>query len=276
MVDPSALHIRITDSFPSLTPQERRAAEALLSHLEDVATYRATELAVLAGVSKATISRLVRRLGFDDFEALRQHARQLRNAGVPIATGPTPGLSARVAQDVANLHRLQATLDETTLDAVADQLAGARRVIVSGHRSSYAVASGLRMNLAQIRPDTWLVPQPGQSLADDIIGLGPDDVAIVVSFRRHGARVGELMDALRKSSTPVLLIADGQLRSLATSAKWWIECPSTSAGAFDSHAAAMTLVALISDRLLHRLPDASARIDRVDRTYRDLRDIDDS
>ncbi|SDF41304.1 transcriptional regulator, RpiR family, partial [Blastococcus fimeti] len=58
---------RIARSHPTLSAQERRAAETLLEHLDDLATYRAAELAALAGVSKATMSRLFRSLGFADF-----------------------------------------------------------------------------------------------------------------------------------------------------------------------------------------------------------------
>ncbi len=276
MTSPSPLQARITDRYPTLTPQERQAADTLLTHIEDLATYRATELADLAGVSKATMSRLVRRLGYDDFDSLREHLRTLRQDGLPVATGPTPGLSAHVAQDIANLHRLQATLDETVLDTIGEAVARARRVFVSGHRSSYAIATVLRMNLAQIRPDTRLVPQPGQSAAEDVLDAGPDDLVIVVSFRRHSPRVRDLLAVLRAAQAQVLLIADSQLRSMAHDATWWIECPATTTGAFDSHASALSLVAMLSDRVLDWTPDGQERIERVDSSYRALHDIDDT
>ena len=67
--------------YAELSPQERRAAETLLEHLDDLATYRSAELAELAGVSKATMSRLFRSLGFADFDEVRDHLRALRTAG---------------------------------------------------------------------------------------------------------------------------------------------------------------------------------------------------
>ena len=54
---------RITDRYAELSPQEQRAAQTLLEHLDELATYRSAELAELAGVSKATMSRLFRHLG---------------------------------------------------------------------------------------------------------------------------------------------------------------------------------------------------------------------
>jgi DNA-binding MurR/RpiR family transcriptional regulator len=64
---------RIAEHYTGLSPQERRAADVLLAHLDDLAIYRAAELADLAGVSKATMSRLFRHLGFDDFGEVREH-----------------------------------------------------------------------------------------------------------------------------------------------------------------------------------------------------------
>lgn len=268
------LEERISRSYPTLSPQERRAANALMEHLDDLGMYRATELAALADVSKATFSRLVRRLDYQDFEAMREQLRALRQSGVPVSTA-TPGLSAQITQDVANLNRLLATLDEAIVDEIARQAARARRVVIHGQRNSFGMASLLRMNLAQIRPDTSLIPQPGQSAADDIVDLGPEDLAIVMSFRRHSSAVGDLVDVLSGNNVPTAVIADEQLRTVAHRATWFIECPMTSPGAFDSHAVAMSLVAVLSDRVLSLVPDGPERIDRVDGLLCSLHDTAD-
>lgn len=79
---------RIAARHRDLSPQERRAAATLLEHLDDLATYRAAELATLAGVSKATMSRLFRSLGYADFGEVREQLRETRKGGEP---RPTPG-----------------------------------------------------------------------------------------------------------------------------------------------------------------------------------------
>ncbi|MFT4009591.1 MAG: MurR/RpiR family transcriptional regulator [Nocardioidaceae bacterium] len=269
------LEDRINARFDDLSRQERRAAEAILEHLTDLGTYRASELAELAGVSKATFSRLVRRLGYDDFAMLRDDLRRRRHAGVPVATGPTPGLSAAIAQDVANLHRLHAVLEQAALDEIVEAIANARRVVITGQRSAYPVASALRMNLQQMRPDTTLVPSAGQSLAEDIVGIGPDDLAIVISFRRHSPGVRDLLEVLGEASTRIVLIGDSRLRPLSPRATWWIECPEARAGAFDSHTTAMSTVAILSDLVLDALLPARERVDHVDLVYHKLNEVTD-
>ncbi|MWB97749.1 MurR/RpiR family transcriptional regulator, partial [Agromyces seonyuensis] len=78
----------------SLSPQERALAEVMLDHLSELAVYRAGELAELAGVSKATVSRFVRRLGFADWAAVRANVTARRAAGTPIGAVGAPAGSA--------------------------------------------------------------------------------------------------------------------------------------------------------------------------------------
>ncbi|WP_125777056.1 MurR/RpiR family transcriptional regulator [Antribacter gilvus] len=270
------LEDRIAGRYGELSPQERRAADTLLDHIADLATYRATELATLAGVSKATMSRLFRRLGYDDFEGLREHLRMQRGRGLPVAVEPAPGLRERFEQEVAHLQRAYATLDETLLADVAEALASARQVVVVGRRGSHAVAVELRRNLAQVRGGVVFAPAPGQSLAEDLVGLGPDDVVVMVSFRRHAAGVAGAVDALVADGVRVLLLADPTLRHLAGRVTWWIECPVGYEGAFDSHAVPMSLIAALSDQVLARTDDGERRIETIDRTYAALREIEES
>jgi hypothetical protein len=82
---------RIDGRYGELSPQEQRAADFILDHMSDLAVYNASELARLSGVSKATVSRLFRRLGFQDSAEVRDHARALRSLGAPLGG---PGASA--------------------------------------------------------------------------------------------------------------------------------------------------------------------------------------
>ncbi|MCW2830489.1 MAG: transcriptional regulator, RpiR family, partial [Aeromicrobium sp.] len=111
---------RIAERYADLSPQERRAADVLLTHLDDLAIYRAAELAELAGVSKATMSRLFRHLGFDDFGEVREHLRGLRSQGVPVTLEGAPSLMAHLEHEVANLQSAISRLDESHLDTAAN------------------------------------------------------------------------------------------------------------------------------------------------------------
>jgi DNA-binding MurR/RpiR family transcriptional regulator len=126
---PQSLASRIEQSYRELSPQEQRAADFLRDHLADLAVYNATEVARLSGVSKATISRLYRRLGFGNAEELRDHVRGLRAAGTPMATDAPVSFGAHIEREVANLR---AAFSAPELEPVAKLIASARRVLVIG------------------------------------------------------------------------------------------------------------------------------------------------
>lgn len=266
--DAGTLDARIVGQYDVLSPQERRAADAILENFDDLATYRASELAELAGVSKATMSRLVRRLGYPSFEHLRVQLRDLRELGYPVRAEIPPDLRGRLDAELDAVTRVLTGLDDGVVADVSGRIASARRVVVVGMRSSYAIAMHLRQQLSQSRAGVSVVPQPGQSLLDDLSDLGDDDLAIVIAFRRRATTTLAAFDALATGPVPVLLITDPTGRALGQRATWSLECPMVTAGAFDGYAAVMTLVSLLADRVLDaRGEDGESRIAALDDSY---------
>ena len=102
---PHAIESRIEAHYDRLPGSERRVAEAILDYPGHIASHSATELAQLAGASKAAVTRLIRRLGFAGYHEARRLGtllramEQAREAGVPILfiTDPTAGETARLA-----------------------------------------------------------------------------------------------------------------------------------------------------------------------------------
>jgi len=246
--DEDRIDRRITARHDDLSPQEQRAAATLLEHLDDLATYRAAELAELAGVSRATMSRLFRRLGFSDFDEVREHLRGLRtNGGEPRrADGAPDPEQVAAAEHAAVLRAVQNPL----VPVVAQVLARAERVLVVGWRNSYPVALHLREQLAQARDDVRIAPAPGQSSGEELPGLGPSDVVVVVGFRRRPAFLADFLAAARDTGATVVLVGDPTAVSHASHVTHWLECPLQHQLAFDSYAAPMALVSVLADAVL--------------------------
>jgi DNA-binding MurR/RpiR family transcriptional regulator len=209
---------RIDRQYAALSPQEQRAADVVLDRLDDLAVYNASEIAQLSGVSKATVSRLVRRLGYEDFAQVRAQAKLLRGLGSPMgasapAENDADSLTAHLAAEQRNLELMLRAAGDGRLDAAARLLAEASQVAVIGRRNSYPVALHLRQQLAQIRGHVTLLPVPGQSLGEDVAELGMRDAAVLVGFRRRPRGFTELIEALLGRGVPVVLIGDGTLES---------------------------------------------------------------
>lgn len=255
-----------------LSPQERRAAATLLEHLDDLATYRAAELAVLAGVSKATMSRLFRRLGYADFDEVRADLRSLRTSGVPGRVDGVPDLEDHVAAESEAIGR--AVAQPGVAEAVA-LLTAARRVLVVGWRNSHPVALHLRQQLAHARPDVRLAPLPGQVMGEELADLGEGDVVVAVGLRRRPGGFGAFLRTAADTRAAVILVADPSASGHAAVARLWLECPTPALLAYDSHAAAMSLVGVLADGTLTATGRAGRdRVSRITRLYAELAEVE--
>lgn len=273
---------RITAQFDALSAQEQRVASFILDHFDDLAVYSAADLARLTGVSKSTVSRLFKRLGFESYRSVKDHARQLRNLGVPLV------IDANAMQDEAgapfqrHLQREQDNLQRCLNGIAADQfaalverLANARHVVMIGFRNSYPLALHFRQQLIQARAQVRVAPQPNQSLAEEIVDLNDQDVVVLFGFRRRSAAFAALVNALERSPAKVALIADPTAVNFASQVDWLMEAPLESLSAFDSYATANSLICLLANGVLHRrLGEGRERISAISDSYADLGELE--
>lgn len=285
--DGAGIAARLDAAHDELTPQELRVAEFLRLHLDDLALFSATEVAERSGVSKATVSRLLRRLGYRDSQEFRDEARSLRARGVPVRSASVAGAGAdgeeddraallgHLASEHLMLDRLAETLDPALLRRAADALCVAHNVVVLGMRNSQSVALHLREQLLQARPDVHLAPIAGQTLAEELADLGPLDAVILVAVRRRVAGLREVIDAITARRIPLILIGDPSVRHLTRGVPLFFEVPIGSAGAFDSYVGVMSLSAMLADAVLDARGSAGEeRVERILALHDELSELE--
>ncbi|WDF98100.1 MurR/RpiR family transcriptional regulator [Pectobacterium carotovorum subsp. carotovorum] len=271
---------RLRDRYSELSPQEQRVADFIFDHFDDLISYNSAELARLSGVSKATVSRLFKRLGYPSYRDMRDELRTLRQSGMPLADnrdavqGNTL-LARHYKQEMANLTQWINQIDPVQFGAVIQALMQAQRLCLIGLRNSYPVALHLRQQLLQIRQQVTLLTQPGQTLSEELVDLTAQDVVIVVAFRRRPCLIQPLLAQLQKRGVPVLLLCEPQASTLMSLATWSLCVPLDSVSAFDSYSSAMSLVNVISNALLHEmLRDGRQRIHQIVDLYGELDELE--
>ncbi|KHS77228.1 MurR/RpiR family transcriptional regulator [Pectobacterium brasiliense] len=271
---------RLRDRYSELSPQEQRVADFIFDHFDDLISYNSAELARLSGVSKATVSRLFKRLGYPSYRDMRDELRTLRQSGMPLADnrdavqGNTL-LARHYKQEMANLTQWINQIDPVQFGAVIQALMQGQRVCLIGLRNSYPVALHLRQQLLQIRQQVTLLTQPGQTLSEELVDLTAQDVVIVVAFRRRPRLIQPLLVQLQKRGVPVLLLCEPQVSTLMSLATWSLCVPLDSVSAFDSYSSAMSLVNVISNALLHEmLRDGRQRIHQIVDLYGELDELE--
>lgn len=268
---------RIDEKYGELSPQEQRIADFILDHLGDLAVYSAAELSRLSGVSKATVSRLFRRLGFADFQEVKQHTRALRNEGVPLSASESAaqGLEGHLQHETDNLRRSLSQLSDGRLETAISTLAKAKCILILGMRNSYPIALHLRQQLLQARGSVSVGPQPGQTIGEELAGIGAGDAVVLVGFRRRPEVFGRLVEAVSASGADSILLADSTARKFAGSVSCWLECPVDSVGAFDSYATAASIAGLLANGVLAAHPQQGRkRISAIATNYERLEELE--
>ncbi len=282
--DSDSLEAHIRKLYGDLSAADRKMADVVLRHSRDLLGYSATELADLAGVSKASAARFFRRLGFLDFHAFRAHLRSRGARQSPLqrmrAAGskrtPLEQLAEHIGHDVADLSDLVEGLADADLDKAVNLLANARRVHVAGYRNGYATAFYAAALLSQIRPDVHLLNEAAGRQAELLAGCGSKDVLLAVDFRRRARLLRPIVEVAARTGMPVLALTDVRLSALAAQAEAVLPCPHRETALFDSYVTAVSLVNYLATAVTARIrAPARARMTQIENLHDALGDLED-
>ena len=262
---------RIELSYAELPPNARKIADHLLHNANDVVAYSVTELATITHTSKATVSRFFRQLGYDSHGDVKQEMHKLRTAGYPISMQASESTGYK-----AEINRLKQTfenIDETQISALVERIIGSKRITLIGFRNSYPVALHFRQQLQQIHSQIRLLPQPGQTISEELEDLSPDELVIVLGFRRRPKLFAALLSQF--SSQQVALFADPSGQIYKDKVSYLFICQLGQEQALDSYAAPMSLIAVICNKVLAKLGQhGHKRINRISERFRLLNEIE--
>jgi DNA-binding MurR/RpiR family transcriptional regulator len=249
-----SLVVRITESLDALPATERRFAEALLEFPGDLPTHTATELARKFNVSNATITRLIRRLGYASYNDARRHVRVEQQGGAPLALrshaqADAQSLQLHVDQWMNNLAGTFSPLSAETLERAAAAIAGAQTVWFAGFRANHCLASYFRWQVLRVIGRAVVIPGPGETLAEHAATMSDQDMLVVFALRRTLAPSAALLRMAKKIGVRSLCLTDSDSTDTGP-ATWLIRCHTHAAGALDSHVAVMAVVHLLANRVL--------------------------
>lgn len=246
---------RVRAALPTLHPAERRLGEFLCDFPGELASYNAQELARLANVSKATVSRFVRRLDYANYEEARRHAREEQQTGsrlfMPSPKDPDPesALTANVEQGKDNLDRTFSAIPLAEIDAVANTILSARKTWIIGFRAGHSLADYLRWQLTQAVENVVTIPGGGETLGEHLASIEASDCVVLFGLRRRVARIEQILDYLGHTKAAVVYITDEGVEPLAR-VRWHFRCHTTAGGPLFSHVSVMAVCHMMAMRAI--------------------------
>ncbi|MBO8163620.1 MAG: MurR/RpiR family transcriptional regulator [Brevibacillus sp.] len=221
--------VSIKAVLDELKPSERRVAEFILAHPEEVVNLSVQKLAELSDVSEATVVRLARSLNMKGYQELKLRIAGDLNKSMETGSyqeimmgGSTESIIRAVS--INNIQSIQDTISVLSVEEVeraAELLASARKIDVYGVGASAVIAADVKQKLTRI--NLWCEAYSDfHAQLTSAVTLDERDVAFGISYsgqtediiqalteaKQQGAKIITLT---KFGSSPVADLADIRL-----------------------------------------------------------------
>ncbi len=247
-----------------LRPKAAAVLNVLLSQPRRASFGSATELAQLAGVNTATVTRTAQALGFAGWPALQQElrARYLSSLSAPQVAAEhheagSPG-SASLRRDLDSLALLNRRFDDSVIRTVAEAVAAGRRTVVVADGSYASIGIAFSHNARLAGYDVQSVTTGSAELANAVAKLGAQDVLIAISFWRLYESTVVAADEARSRGARVFAITDAASPALTAAAEEVLIVPAEGVAFFPSLTTGMALVQAVVTQLAAVEPERTS------------------
>ena len=196
----SALLIKIDTLRPSLSETERKVAEYILQHPNEVIYLSITDMAARCGVSDATVVRLCKRLRMHGYQELKVTlAQDIVSPLERIHEAVTENDNCREVMSkvfqttIQALQYTERIVNQQQLELTVTTLNEARRVVILGMGNSAAVAKDMQHKLLRLGINATAYDDNHMSRIVCVY-LGKGDVCVCIS---HSGSSRDVVDAAR-------------------------------------------------------------------------------
>jgi DNA-binding MurR/RpiR family transcriptional regulator len=250
---PPSLQERVAARIGTLTATERRVAEYLSAHPQEAAFSSAEELGRATGTSDASVVRTAKALGFDGLPGLKRSlqghlqslltpASRLNASLETVGDGPEAILSATLRDHIERLTEAERTIDSGEFRRAVELIDGARETIICGFAGLDGVSEYIATHLTRIGHRARAASDTGYRLADRLLLLGPEDVAVMISHNRMIREQRVILDHCAQVGTSVILITDTLGEALRDEVDVVLSAPMSRPGTFTSQATVLILL----------------------------------
>lgn len=255
------------------TKSEVLIANYIERNLSELPFETAKSIAERVGVSQMTVSRYLRRLGYEGLDDLKQEMRETRGRTAWKVTGKFE----RLRQDARN-GQLTATLIQQQIDDLGrvyemtltpqwteacNLLISAREVFVAAFQNVRGVGQFFASQLAYARPGVQFVDGLNGTYMELLDGGSPDRCLFLYDVRRFASKARPLALEARRAGVKVILLSDDACPWADDVADVALIMPGARGPLWDGAALPVAVLDLIMSSVVVEL--GAAVDDRVDR-----------
>lgn len=216
---------KIYTEYKTFTPSQQKVAEYLTQHLDETLILNANQLAKEAGVSEATFTRFITRLGFSGFSEFKREIGSFIIQGNSTAerlaeSAETFEISDSVFLeilhgDIENIQKITNGISNELFEKAVEKLSSAKSIYLLGLRSSYALAFYLAFNLRFFLKSVTLIKPGIGDIPEQVLSAGKGDVLIALSFRRFTRDVVNIVEKIKRKKAYIIAITNSHLSPIA-------------------------------------------------------------
>ncbi len=217
-----------------LNPKRRELIAPILERPRDYVLLSVRKLAEAVGADAMAVLRAIRDMGFDGYADFRRYLHELAlvqatqldtmQPALPTDSSVAAHLQASLTLDANNLTAFRQALDSARIEAVAERLYTARRIVLLGGDLASVLVRFLQYNLAVIDLPATACTRPGE-VVHGISGLGKADLVIAITFRRGLRQTVEGLRQARTRGAYCVAVTDTHLSPIARFAQEYFVTP---------------------------------------------------
>lgn len=250
----------MVDMYPQLSDAHKQITDVIIRSPDTAAFYNISELARLAKVSDATVTRFARALGYKGFPELSRQLQavvrtrlttkeRLEKSVTKELTANSDILTQSVEEDVQNLQMLLDDLDVEGLEECAKDLLTFRKIGIICSRSTYVLGMYLQFYLNFLGKTAVVINGEPRTL-DEIAGLNPaEDIVLAIGFSRYSQFTISSLKYLSQNKMKSYVITDDLSSPLAQYAFKTFYCPTGVASHMDSFVAPIAILQALIRRM---------------------------
>jgi len=260
-VSTTTVQSSIAGNYEELSAALRLAADFIINNGFEVATRSLRSIAAESELSPSSFSRLARAIGYEDYEQLREHARdELASNANHFTTkaqqlhedADLPFLPRQVNACVSNIQSLLTDINQNELTAAVDALAAADNVTIIGSLSSAGFADYFAY-LTSWFDGRWTVAgRNGVTLASSIARLKSNDVVIIISKAPYAKRTVLATNMAAERGATIIVLTDSHTFPAIKHAQHVFIQKIESPQFFSSYASTLVLIETLTGMLLAR------------------------
>jgi DNA-binding MurR/RpiR family transcriptional regulator len=263
---------RIKKHYKFLPKNQKRLAERFLSFGHEAAFLTLAKLASQLKTSEATLIRFARSLGYGGYPHLQ---RELQNS-IRQKLSPPKALQESLAEkddrdifseifetEHHNLNKARESNSKPIIEQAIQEIIKARRVGVTGYRSSSSMAHLLYILLSEVRKNCELLEFHMGSLPSQIINYGAKDLLICISLPRYSYQTVVNLKYVKKKKCKTIAITDSPLSPIGQEADLVLLAGNRSLTYFNFLASTVALINCLVAGVSLRAKNSLANLEEV-------------